>query len=417
MSSLASASRSATVELLQRAVHRSSVLTIAGLRERAFTRAFEDLVYPQIWEDPVVDLEALDMKPGCRIVAIASGGCNVLSYLLADPASITAVDLNTAHVALTRLKLAAASHLHTHDRFHRLFANAADAKNIEIYDRVLRHRLDPFTRNYWDGRSRFGRRRIEMLSRGLYRHGLLGRFIAAAHLLGRMLGADPRIILTASNQKEQREIYQRTLAPLFRRRLVRWLLNSPASLFGLGIPPTQYRALADGSGGGMVDVVEQRLARLACDFDLRDNYFAWQAFGRQYDPRERGALPPYLVPRNFETIKARAGRVDVRLASLTQHLTRQPNRSIDCFVLLDAQDWMTDTDLTNLWREITRTAQPHARVIFRTAGKDSVLPGRIPQSLLDRWCYEHERSAELHRRDRSAIYGGFHLYELGETHS
>src|SRR5262249_702215 len=155
---------------------------------------------------------------------------NVLSYLLADPASITAVDLNTAHVALTRLKLAAASHLHTHERFHRLFANAADTKNVEIFDRFLRHRLDPVTRNYWDCRDRFGRRRIEMLSRGLYRHGLLGRFIAAIHLLGRMLGADPRIILTASNKKEQREIYQRTLAPLFRRRFVRWLLNSPASL-------------------------------------------------------------------------------------------------------------------------------------------------------------------------------------------
>ena len=417
MSSLAGASRSATAELLQQAVHRSSVLTIAGLRERAFTRAFENLVYPQIWEDPVVDLEALDMKPGCRIVAIASGGCNILNYLLADPASITAVDLNTAHVALTRLKLAAASHLHTHDRFHRLFANASDAKNVEIYDRVLRHRLDPVTRDFWDGRSRFGRRRIEMLSRGLYRYGLLGRFITAVHLLGRMLGADPRVMLSARNQKEQQEIYRRILAPLFRRRLVRWLLNSPASLFGLGIPPAQYRALANGNGGGIADVVEQRLARLACDFDLRDNYFAWQAFGRQYDPREQGALPPYLLPRNFEIIKARAGRVDVRLTSLTRYLTRQPNRSIDRFVLLDAQDWMTDEDVAELWREIARTARPHARVIFRTAGEESVLPGRIPQDLLDQWCYEHERSAELHRRDRSAIYGGFHLYKLGETRS
>ena len=167
----------------------------------------------------------------------------------------------------------------------------------------------------------------------------------------------------------------------------------------------------------MADVVEQRLARLACDFDLRDNYFAWQAFGRQYDPRERGALPPYLDPRNFETIKARAGRVDVRLASLSRCLTRQPNRSIDRFVLLDAQDWMTDADLANLWGEITRTARPHARVIFRTAGTESVLPGRIPQGLVDQWCYEQERSAELHRRDRSAIYGGFHLYRLREVRS
>ena len=39
-------------------------------------------------------------------MTIASGGCNTLSYLVANPARVTAVDLNGAHVALTRLKLA-----------------------------------------------------------------------------------------------------------------------------------------------------------------------------------------------------------------------------------------------------------------------------------------------------------------------
>ncbi len=33
-----------------------------GLEERLFTFAFSGLVYPQIWEDPVVDLEALDLE-------------------------------------------------------------------------------------------------------------------------------------------------------------------------------------------------------------------------------------------------------------------------------------------------------------------------------------------------------------------
>lgn len=75
---------------------------------------------------------------------------------------------------------------------------------------------------------------------------------------------------------------------------------------------------------------------------------------------------------------------------------------------------MTDDDLIALWREITRTARAGARVIFRTASRDSLLPGRIPDALLDRWHYAAERSAELHRRDRSAIYGGFHLYLLRE---
>ena len=96
--------------------------------------------------------------------------------------------------------------------------------------------------------------------------------------------------------------------------------------------------------------------------------------------------------------------------TLTEHLARQPNGSIDRYVLLDAQDWMSNTELTELWDEITRTARRGARVIFRTAAAPTLLPGRIPDELLRDWRYEAERSAELHARDRSAIYGGFHLY-------
>ena len=89
MDALSNATRWATAELLQQAVHRNSVFTVDGLRERAFTRAFQNLVYPQIWEDPVVDLEALEITPACHVLAIASGGCNVLSYLAAAPISVS----------------------------------------------------------------------------------------------------------------------------------------------------------------------------------------------------------------------------------------------------------------------------------------------------------------------------------------
>ncbi|MFX5578832.1 DUF3419 family protein, partial [Acinetobacter baumannii] len=81
-------------------------------------------VYAQIWEDPAVDMEALAITPDCHIVQIASGGCNVLSYLTADPKAITAVDLNTAHIALNKLKLAAARYLPDYETFHRFFARA-----------------------------------------------------------------------------------------------------------------------------------------------------------------------------------------------------------------------------------------------------------------------------------------------------
>lgn len=85
---------------------------------------------------------------------------------------------------------------------------------------------------------------------------------------------------------------------------------------------------------------------------------------------------------------------------------------MDRYVLLDAQDWMSDAVLTALWTEITRTARPGARVIFRTAAEASLLPGRVPEPILSRWTYAAEASRAWTLKDRSAIYGGFHLYIL-----
>nr|WP_306121031.1 DUF3419 family protein [Roseitalea sp. MMSF_3504] len=151
-----------------------------------------------------------------------------------------------------------------------------------------------------------------------------------------------------------------------------------------------------------------------CDFPLSENYFAWAAFNRGYEPAGNGPLPPYLQPDRFEALRANAHKSRIHNRSLTDFLRDQPAASKDCYVLLDAQDWMTDRQLDDLWAQITRTARPGARVIFRTAGIETILPGRVSTSLLRRWDYHAERSADLHRKDRSAIYGGFHLYTMAE---
>jgi S-adenosylmethionine-diacylglycerol 3-amino-3-carboxypropyl transferase len=76
---------------------------------------------------------------------------------------------------------------------------------------------------------------------------------------------------------------------------------------------------------------------------------------------------------------------------------------------------MDDDQLNALWAQITRTATPRARVIFRTAADERLLPGRVHNAILDRWSYLGERSRELHVQDRSAIYGAFHIYELANS--
>jgi S-adenosylmethionine-diacylglycerol 3-amino-3-carboxypropyl transferase len=121
-------------------------------------------------------------------------------------------------------------------------------------------------------------------------------------------------------------------------------------------------------------------------------------------------VPPYLRRENYDAIKSRLDRVEVQNASMTDFLRDQPARLLHRYVLLDAQDWMTVDQITSLWTEIDRTAAGDARVIFRTAGETSPLARKVPEHILSAWDYLAETSRNLHARDRSSIYGGFHVY-------
>ena len=370
---------------------------------------FQGFVYNQIWEDPEVDLAALDLKPHHRLLTIASGGCNVLNYLAADPAKIIAVDLNPNHVALTRLKLAALTHLPSYEEFFRFFGEANDKANRRAYDDFLARRLDPDTRRHWEKRIPLHGRRINMFARNLYRYGLLGRFIGILHAVAKLHGKKLEQLLEARTPAEQRAAYDRLIAPLFDYKSVRLLSKSPVSLYALGIPPAQYDELV--AGGNAIAVLRERVERLACDFPINDNYFAWQAFGRGYDTTKRKAVPAYLRKDVYEKIRTRTDKVEVHHASLTDFLHRQDAHSLHRFVLLDAQDWMNPAQLASLWAEIDRTADlSDARVIFRTAGSCSPLPRKLPEALIAPWRYLEEESRAFHLKDRSSIYGGFHVY-------
>ncbi|MDO9414584.1 DUF3419 family protein [Pararhizobium sp.] len=397
---------------LKTALLQHKPLSAAGLSERLFGLLFSGLVYPQIWEDPAVDMQAMKIEPHHRIVTIGSGGCNMLAYLSRAPQQIDVVDLNPHHVALNRLKLAAFRYLPNHGDILRFLASTGVESNVQAYDLFLASKLDPATRAYWNSRDTLGRRRVGVFNRNIYRTGLLGRFILLGHLLSRLHGVDPRDFAQTRSLREQRQFFDERLSPLFDKPLVRWITSRKSSLFGLGIPPQQFDELASlTEDRSLASVLRARLEKLTCHFPLKQNYFAWQAFARRYPMPHEGDLPLYLQAANHAAIRDHAGNVRVHHASFTELLASKPANSVDRYVLLDAQDWMSPKQLNELWAEIGRTAAPGAIVIFRTAAEASILPGRLSPVLLDQWDYQQERSLELGHQDRSAIYGGFHIYE------
>jgi S-adenosylmethionine-diacylglycerol 3-amino-3-carboxypropyl transferase len=399
-------------ERLKGALLQHRALSFDGISERVFGLLFSGLVYPQIWEDPEVDLAAMELEPHHRIATIASGGCNMLTYLAAGPASIDVVDLNASHIALNKLKLAAFAHLPSHPDVMRFFGLANEPSNSKAYTRFIAPHLDPVTRRYWEGRRLNGKRRIEVFNGNFYRTGLLGRFIGASHIAARFYGIDLGELMQARTIEEQRDFFDRKIAPVFDRKAVRWITARKSSLFGLGIPPRQFDELASLTDEKtLAGVLRERVEKLVCHFPLKDNYFAWQAFARRYPLPEEGKLPPYLALANYQNIRGNLGRVTIHHANFTAMLAAKPAKSMDRYVLLDAQDWMTDSQLNALWGEISRTARDGARIIFRTAAEKSIVAGRLAPEIEAQWQYLKDRSETLNTHDRSAIYGGFHIYE------
>lgn len=54
-----------------------------------------------------------------------------MNYLTANPRSVTAVDLNPAHVALTKLKPAAVTHMPDYETFFKMFGEADTPINAQ----------------------------------------------------------------------------------------------------------------------------------------------------------------------------------------------------------------------------------------------------------------------------------------------
>ena len=413
------ASRPSTSARLRKAVHHHKLSSKRGVLERMFTLWFQGFVYNQIWEDPRVDAEALGLGPDSSLLTISSGGCNVLNYLIHRPRRVVAVDLNHNHMCLTRLKLAAVQNLPDYESFYNFFGYGRHSDNVAHYNRFIRDHLDPQTRNYWESSdwtgSRLGPKRIGYFKRGLYDQAKLGQFFRVVHGLARGLRRDPARLLTARTVAEQERIFDDVFGPLFENRIVRWMGRQPVAVYSLGIPPSQHAAMLEeqgNDGSRLFDMYKQRVRRLACGFPLDDNYFAWQAFGRRYDHEGRRALPDYLKPEHYETVKAMAPRVETHIASLSDQLSRERPGSLNGFILLDSQDWMPPPVIEELWGHIARVGAAGTRVIFRTAGERSPVETALSPETRARFAYREERSRELHAHDRSAIYGMFHLYEM-----
>jgi len=406
-------------DLVLGAVQNEKTTSKQGILQKLFAVWFDAFVYNQIWEDPRVDLQALRLDAKSRVLTISSGGCNALNYLIENPESITAVDLNRHHIFLLNLKIAALKSLPEYEDFFAFFGYGKSGETIENYQKHIAPNLDKETRRFWESNSFIGKiahgKRINFFRKGgLYEHSRNGYFLRFFHKFSRILGCKPEEMLKAKTPDEQAELYEKYIEPFFDSALIKTIGKMPVTMFGLGIPPQQYDELKKDltDGGSVIDIYKERAKRMAVEYPIYENYFAWQAFARKYDTENRCAVPEYLKEENYAALTKNAGKIRTKIGSITEEIKRQPENTFNRFVFLDAQDWMNAEMMTDLWSAIAEKGEKGSRIIFRTAGAASPIEKNLPEDLRAKFVYEEDFSKKLFKQDRASIYGGFHLYEL-----
>jgi len=354
---------------------------------------FERLLFAQCWEDPLMDVEALRVRPGQVAVVVTSGGCTALSLALLGLERVIAVDLNAAQSCLLELKIAAARRL-AHGPYLELLGARPSARRPALYLET-RPALSPRARGYWD---RHGRE----LERGVLNAGRYERYLGMFRRLLLLMHGRGRVerLCRLNGAEAQRRFYETEWNTPAWRAFFR-VFFSRRVLGAAGLDPaffTYVEGISD-FGAHFLELARHALV----DLPARDNYFLHQiCLGRYLD---ESAMPPYLLAENFGALREALDRVEVVTEEVGTLLARLPDESVDAFAFSNVFEWVAPAAFEALLRETHRVARPGARLCYRNL----LVRRKHPPALDGLFQPDDAEAARLLWLDRSFVYSHFEV--------
>lgn len=327
------------------------------------------LLFASVFEDAAIERAALQLAPKSangysRAFCIASGGDTALALLL-DGASVRAVDINPAQIALCELKVAALVTLGT-DEFQSALQN--DARPLL---RRLCSQLSPASQQFWQDNEAILRRGLAFCGRaeGVFRFSARGLEL----LLGR---ETVRGFFEAQTLEDARRIFQS------RWQSARWRL-----LFRLALHPTILRIIY--ARGFLHDLptafsfrIRRRIEGALLKVLPADNPFAGVLFRGRYSGREAG-WPLYARRENIPILRESLARLSLNLGDCAATLESAPPASIDFFALSNVLDAASPAFGEKLLRAVAHAGTPGAIVCLRAISSPPLAALEATKELFD----------------------------------
>jgi S-adenosylmethionine-diacylglycerol 3-amino-3-carboxypropyl transferase len=356
------------------------------------------LVFTHNWEDPECDQAALKIKSNNAVLAITSGGCNVLGFLLFDPEVIYSIDINPTQAYLLELKIAAIKSLEF-DEFIAFAGLKEHTNRLKLFEK-LKPLLSNNALEFWNQQAK-------IISHGFIMQGKYERFIKLAGKLIKLLQGRKRVLgLFTERSKQEQEIYFDKVWNTKRFRLLFDILFNKRMLAKRGLS-ADYFHFDDGSKS-FAENFYNRSKKAFRHLPVKNNYFvSLYLLGKYSNDQE---VPAYLKRENYELIRSRVHRIKNITAEAQSWIDTMPAESIDCFALSNICELMSEKETTRLFTAVYRTARPGGRVIFRNL----MIPREVPETLKDSIVKDEPLSVQIYENDRSFVYGKVAAYSINK---
>lgn len=340
-------------------------------------------------EDALTELAALDIRPGDRLLGIASGGEVPLNLAALRDVRIVAVDVSPSQLALARLKQAACLALEPEMAASFLgFLEAPAERRRRLFLKVAAF-LGPDDRRFWGGN-------MSAVEAGPIRAGRFERYFEKFRSAGLAVLKKKRLkdLFEMDRLEERRDFFDRYLSTPFLKALFRVAFH-PLVYRKRGI---EARGLIHGGSDRAADFFYARFKDFCTATPPRRNYYLqYSFFGRVLFPE---ALPEFLTEEGVRSIRERRDRIEWRLSSFETALGEAAKAAFNKFHLSNIGDWMTRTAFAEVLAGVADKAAPSSRAAVRYIHLDHPVPGR----LRDRVVRNEERGEELMRGDRFPFY-------------
>jgi S-adenosylmethionine-diacylglycerol 3-amino-3-carboxypropyl transferase len=330
---------------------------------------------------------------------VASGGDNTFSLLARRPASVLAVDVNPAQLALVELKAAAFATLPHADLVRFLGAACPPRRSdplgpwrLGIYATALRPRLGARARSLWDARPR-------QLATGVVHSGRLEGYFQLFRRVVLPLAhrrATVDALLFPKSPAERERFYDEVWDTRRWRLLVRLFFGREA-MGRLGRDPACFRHVDRPVGPAILARARRALSARPTHANPYLRYILTGSFGP--------LLPDYLRPEHHEPIRDGLSRVSLHEGSLEGVLPGLAASSLDAFNLSDVGEYVSPFAFHALLREVRRTAAHGARITWWNLLAAREHPADLDAALELRAA----DSAALHERAQSFFYSRFVL--------